>query len=303
MRILVTGGSGFVGRNLVLWLRPRHEVSAPGRKELDLLDSVGVDSFFAHRQFDVVIHAASEGVSRMTPAASTVFGNNCRMFFNLARNGGSMGRLFFLSSGAVYDRAHWRSGLLEEDFGRHVPADDYGFSKYVCAQAARALDQVYELRLFGLFGPHEDWRLRFVSNTCCRALWELPVVIRQNVSFDYIDVEDLCRIIESLLDRDLRYRQYNVCRGSALPLLTLARKIGFIAGRNLEIQVKTEGSLEYSGDNGRLLRELPGLCFQQLDDSLARLYAWYATRKEMVAPALLQSDKVTDSRLGNEVQG
>ena len=65
------------------------------------------------------------------------------------------------------------------------------------------MDRVYELRLFGVFGPYEDWQVRFLSNACARAVWDMPLVIRQNVFFDYLDVDDLGRILELMFCRSL----------------------------------------------------------------------------------------------------
>ena len=38
MKIMITGGSGFIGRNLIEYLAKRHEVLAPTHKELELVD-------------------------------------------------------------------------------------------------------------------------------------------------------------------------------------------------------------------------------------------------------------------------
>jgi nucleoside-diphosphate-sugar epimerase len=288
LKVLVTGGSGFIGRNLVERLQACHLVSAPSRGELDLLDAPAVREYLEDHRFDAVIHAASEGVIPAVAGEGQVLAHNCRMFFNLARNSHSFGRMLFLSSGAIYDRAHWQPRMREDYFDAHVPADDYGFSKYLCAKAAQAMDRVYELRVFGVFGPYEDWRVRFVSNACCRALWGLPIVIRQNLWFDYLDVDDLGRILERCPEKDLRHRQYNVCRGTAFELKALAAKVAAISGRSLEIRVLNEGpGNEYSGDNSRLLSEFTGFEFTGIDHSLARLYRWHEARKASIDPALL----------------
>jgi nucleoside-diphosphate-sugar epimerase len=290
LQILITGGSGFVGRNLVEHLAADHRVEAPPAGELDLLDETAVRSYFENRRFDVVIHAAARGVSRRSPGGSALLADNCRMFFNLASHRGRFGTMLFLGSGAIYDRAHWRGGLREEDSYLHVPNDDYGFSKYVCAQAIDGMERVYELRLFGVFGRYEDWRTRFVSNACCRALWGLPIVIERNVSFDYLDVEDVCRAVECCLARDLRYRHYNVCRGERVDLKTLASAIARIAGRgDLPIVVRDpQPGCEYGGNNSRLVGEFPGWRFVGIEESLERLYRWYAARQQSIDPALLE---------------
>ena len=287
MRLLITGGSGFIGRNLAEQLRKSHDVWAPSRSELDLLDAPGVRAYLESYRFDAVIHAASEGVTGRT-AGQDVVAHNCRMFFNLARNNGAFGRLLFLSSGAVYDQAHWRASMPEDYFDTHVPADPYGFSKYVCAHAIGTLDRVYEMRVFGVVGPYEDYRSRFISNTCCRALYGLPVKLRRNIRFDYLDVLDLGGILECCLTAGLKYRAYNVCRGIAFELPALAARIGALAGRTLEITMEDHGpAVDYSGDRSRLLAEFPGLRFRAMDESLERVYRWYAERKASIDPQLL----------------
>jgi len=292
VRILITGGTGFIGRNLTAHFAGRHEVLAPSRAELDLLDPEAVRAYLERHQFDAVIHAATERANRALGSAPGLFERNCRMFFNVARNSLTFGRMLFLSSGAVYDRAHWRPKLTEEDFDSHVPADDYGFSKYVCAHAVDGMGRVYELRLFGVFGPHEDWRVRFLSNACCRAVWDLPVVIRQNVFFDYLDVEDLGRILECFTAARLHHRHYNVCTGRALELKTLAERVVAASGKPLGIEIRNPGlGREYSGDNSRLLTEFPDFRFQNMDDSIARLYGWYEAHKPAIDPALLRFDE------------
>lgn len=292
MKVLITGGSGFIGRNLAEQFAGSHEVAAPSRIELDLLDSVAVRAYLERHRFDVVIHAATDRSNRKLGAGPDLLSHNCRMFFNLARNEQAFGRMLLLSSGAVYDRAHWRPRMSEDYFDTHVPRDDYGFSKYICAKAVDALERTYELRLFGVFGPHEDWQVRFLSNACCRAVWDLPVIIRQNVYFDYLDVEDLGCIVERFLRATPQHRHYNVCSGRPTELRTLAYKVVATSGKNLPITVRTDGlGIEYSGDNTRLLSELSGYRFHEMDDSVARLYRWYEERKCSIDPALLGFDE------------
>lgn len=292
MKLLVTGGSGFIGRNLALQYSARHVVKAPGRRELDLLNAGAVKEYLEQGGFDAVIHCATERSNRATESSPALLERNCRMFFNLARNRQAFGRMLFLSSGAIYDRAHWHGRIAEEEFDRHVPVDDYGFSKYVCAQALAAMNGVYEMRLFGVFGPHEDWRVRFLSNACCRAVWDMPVVVRRNVRFDYLDVEDLGWILDAFLKNQPKHRSYNVCTGRVYELKQLAGMVVKASGKSLEIEVRDERpGLEYSGDNGRLLEELPDFQFRTMGDSVARLYRWYESEKETIDRELLRFDE------------
>lgn len=293
MKLLITGGSGFIGRNLARQYSPRFDVAAPSRIELDLLDPVAVREYLSRHRFDAVIHAATERSNRGLAARQDLLDRNCRMFFNLSRNSHAFGRMLFLSSGAVYSREYWRPRMHEDYFEAHVPADDYGFSKYVCAKAIESMDGVYELRLFGVFGPHEDWRVRFISNACCRAVYGLPVVIRRNVRFDYLDVEDLGWILESFLAKRLEHRQYNICTGRSLELATLAHSVVRASRKDLPIVIKNQDrGNEYSGDPAWMLAEIPDFHFREMEDSIARLYRWYEARKTAIDPALLSFDDV-----------
>ncbi len=291
MKLLITGANGFVGRNLAQQYAERHEVAAPGRAELDLMDADAVRSYLERGRFDAILHAATYRSTRLTGSAPDLLNANCRMFFNLTRNAHAFGRVLFLSSGAVYDREHWHPRMAEEEFDTHVPADAYGFSKYICAKAVDGLERVYEFRLFGAFGPHEDWRVRFISNACARAVWNLPLVIRQNVCFDYMDVADLGRLLEPMLTRELSHRHYNLCTGRAMELRALAAMVVAASGKRLDIEIKNAGlGNEYSGTNARLLAELPDFRFTAMEDSIASLYRWYEARKGEIDPALLRFD-------------
>ena len=292
MKLLVTGATGFIGRNLVEHFSAHHQVAAPPRAELDLLDAPAVRAYLERHRFDAVIHAATGRSNRALSAAPDLLERNCRMFFNLARNPHAFGRMLFLSSGAVYDRACVPPLASEDQFDARVPSDEYGFSKYVCARSIRPDGEIYELRLFGVFGPYEDWRVRFISNACCRALWDLPVIMRRNVFFDYLDVADLARILDRFLAGTFRYRHYNVTTGLPVDLKTLAAEVIAASGKPLEIVVRSAGlANEYSGANSRLLAEIPAFEFRGREDSIARLYQWYASRKSEIDPELLRFDE------------
>jgi UDP-glucose 4-epimerase len=291
VKVLVTGAGGFLGRNLAESLCQQYEVIAPSRVELNLMDEDAVHEYLEHHRFDTVIHAASVRANRRIGAPPSLMQSNCRMFFNLARNSERFGKLLFLSSGAVYDRRGPIERISETSFDARVPADPFGFSKYICAHHIAQSANLFELRLFGVFGPHEDWEIRFLSNACCRAVWDLPVTLKQNVRFDYLDVADLAKIVPWFIESRPRHRAYNVCTGRAVDLTALARKVVHASGKNLPVEVGSPGlGNEYSGDNRRLLAELPNFRFRALDDSIHALYRWYREHKQTIDPEKLHFD-------------
>jgi UDP-glucose 4-epimerase len=291
MRILVTGGSGFVGRNLVGELAPAYDVSAPSSAELDLLKEQKVREYLSTHRFDVVVHAATTRSNRRLAAPADLLDRNCRMFFNLARNQQRFGRLIHFGSGAEYERAHLPAQVREEYFDTRVPTDPYGFSKYICAKYIERSERLVELRLFGVFGPYEDYTVRFISNACCRVLKGLPIVLRQDVVFDYLYVKDLARLTRWFIEHDARHKAYNVCTGCPVALTELARIVAEVSGRNPVVSVTNGGmGAEYTADNSRMLAEMGDYEFCEQRTSIKELYHWYEQNTTSIELAELRLD-------------
>jgi UDP-glucose 4-epimerase len=292
MKLLITGGSGFIGRNLAEYFAPRYEVSAPSSSHLNLLDAPAVRKYLCTNRFDVVLHAATTRSNRRLAAPPDLLDRNCRMFFNLVRNEGLFARMIHFGSGAECDRAGLPAQVREDYFDSSVPTDPYGFSKYICAKHIARSDRIVNLRLFGVFGKYEDYTVRFIANACCRALKGLPIVIRQDVVFDYLYVNDLAKITDWFVNHEPHYKTYNVCSGVGLALRKLADLIAEVSGRNPEVIVGTGGMApEYTADNTLLLNEIGGYAFSKMSDCIQELYTWYLGRERDVDCASLRFDE------------
>jgi UDP-glucose 4-epimerase len=291
-KIFVTGGSGFIGRNLVEQLGPSFEVLAPTHGELDLKDENAVQRFFRSHTIDVVIHCATKPGHRNAPDPTGLIYSNTRMFFNLVRNKHFFGKMILLTSGVIYDMRHFIPKMTEDYFDIHVPVDETGYSKYLCAKYADHLDNVVELRPFGVFGKYEDWQIRFISNMICKALFDLPLTIKQNRRFDYIHVDDLVRVIKYFIDNEPRYQVYNVTPDQAMELKTLAEQVLEISGKSLEIYISDPVmGQEYSGSNERLKKECPLSEFSGINAAISELYRWYDTHIHLLDRDHLLWDK------------
>lgn len=292
-KILITGSTGFIGKNLLNGLEGNFEIFAPSRAELDLLDSFSAYEFIKKNKIDTVIHCAAYGVSRSsTQNQNEILKNNLQMFFNLEKCSKLYKRMICLGSGAEYDKEHYVPKMKESFFDTFVPQDAYGFSKYIISKYAITKSNIYILRIFGCFGKYEDWKRRFISNACCKALFGMDITINKNVLFDYLYVEDLIRIIEWFIDcKNLKYQDYNVCTGKSVDLLSLAKKIVTISKKNIKITVKNKGrKMEYSGDNQRLLKELGGFKFTKVEIAIEELYRWYECNENGIDKKGLSND-------------
>lgn len=293
MKILITGGSGFIGRNVrESWLGGKHELVSPSHKELELADEDAVMAFIRKGKFDAVVHSATKPGHRNSKDSSNLFYSNSRMFFNLARCHDYFGRMLIVGSGAVYDMRHYQPKMKEDYFGVHVPADEHGFCKYVCGRYIERVDKITDMRVFGIFGKYEDYAIRFISNAACKAVFDLPITIRQNRRFDYLWVDDFLPVLDVFLSADLKYKAYNITPPASVELLELAKLVVAVSGKRLDILVKEPGmGSEYSGDNARLTAEFPALTFTPLAKAVEELYRWYYDRRESLDRSLLMVDK------------
>ena len=291
IRIFVTGSSGFIGRNLAETFAGRYEIHAPASTELDLREENAVRQYLERNKFDVIVHAATTRSNRRLGAPSDMLDCNCRMFFNLARNEHSFGKMIYFGSGAEYDRRGLLPRVSEDYFDTRVPTDAYGFSKYICAKYAEGRPKIVNLRLFGVFGKYEAWDVRFISNACARVICGLPIVIRQNAVFDYLYVQDLAKITEWFIENTPQQTTYNVCTGRSWELRQLAETVAAVSGRKPEIQSTNPGmGAEYTGDNSRLLSEIPALQFEPMQRAIEALYGWYEENRNAIDPARLRHD-------------
>lgn len=292
MKLLVTGASGFIGGHLAEGLRGLGAVHAPTSRELDLTREDEVECYLRAHHFDAVVHAATwNATSTSMRDRSVVLKQNLRMFFALRRCHGLFGKLLYLGSGAEYDRRHWKAGLRESDDASHLPEDDYGLSKYAMAWSHGAGDPVWNLRLFGVYGPGEDWRIRFISHACCRALHELPITLRQNRRFDYTWVGDVVEGVRRVLEEEPASRILNFSAGDPRELLELALLVRETSGKPVPVQVQTPGmGVEYSADTTLLQGQLPGLRFTPIEEGVRSLYAWYEARKDQIPYERIQED-------------
>jgi GDP-L-fucose synthase len=292
-KVLVTGGTGFIGRNVVEVFSGVYDVSAPTHAELELADSRAVRDYFRGKSFDAVIHCAIKPGHRNAKDASGLLYSNTRQFFNLAACDGAWGKMVLLTSGMVYNSAHYAPKMKEPYFGEYPPEDETGFAKYICARHAhKYAGKITELRPFGVYGRYEDYAIRFISNALCKTLFDLPVTIKQDRRFDYLNVQDLITVIRHFIENPSRQAAYNVTPDKSVQLSEIAALALAISGKKLPVLIKTPGmGVEYSGDNSLLKTEMPAFAPAGLREGMRELYGWYAARKNSLNKSLLLEDK------------
>jgi UDP-glucose 4-epimerase len=244
MRILVTGGSGFLGRYL-LPLLAGHQVVALTRGKhaglpplahvtwlpMDL--SCGLDAAALPARCDAIIHLAQSDHYRDFPAgAADVFRVNVEVPAALMRWAVDAGvsRAVFASSGTVYEPF---AGSLRED-AAVGPTGLYGASKL----AAEALTLAYQsklavaqLRLFFLYGPGQTNMMisRLIDNVRNGVSLTLP---RDGDGLEFVPtyVADTARVFAQACTESWR-GVWNVASPHAVSFSMLAHVIGEAVGR------------------------------------------------------------------------
>jgi len=290
MKILVTGGNGFIGRNIKeSYLSQKYTIVAPSRQELDCSDDKSVETFFKKSSFDVVIHSAAKAGHRNAIDTSNLFLTNSRMMFNLLKYQDSWGKLLNMGSGAIYDMQNYIPKMNENYFGTHIPKDEHGYNKYIFGKMLPSLNHVYDFRIFGIFGKYEDYAIRFISNAICKAIFDLPITLRQNRTFDYLDINDLMPILDHFIMHNPIEKSFNITPDNSIELLQIAQLVKSISQKDIEIKVAQDGlGMEYSGNNSLLHREMNDLKFTPIQTSIEDLYNWYlANKNNLMIDALL----------------
>jgi len=276
MRILLTGSGGFIGGALQQAWQSHYDLYAPNHEELDLLNFDSVKACLQRGYFDVVVHTANTNDVIHPELANQQIEYNLRMFCNLERCKDYYGKMLYFGSGAEYDKAHYIPKMKEDYFGTYIPADPYGFSKYVMSKMTEKTDNVYDLRLFGVFGIGEEWRRRFISNMIYQALTGFEMIMDRNMMFDYLYIEDLINILDYFLVNIPKYHHYNLCSGWSVSLYDLAQMIKETTRTKAEIvMTATDWKPEYSGDNSRLIAEYGILNLTPMLDAIQQMLGYY----------------------------
>ena len=269
-KILFTGGTGFIGRNLLPFLKNIYDVSAPSRNELNLTDPDSIEKYFNNHKFDVVIHAAIPNIAFNKDKSETLLKDSLFTFMKLYQQQEKYEKLIYFGSGAEFDKTFPIISISEEEFGKRIPNNDYGLAKYIMTSLARKSEKIYNLRIFGCYGPTDaDFKLITYAVHCC--MENKPIVLHQDCVFDYMYVSDIYPVLKYFIENTPKYHDYNICTGNRISILEICKYIQEEMNCNLPIQIEKPGfNNEYTGQNLRICQEILNSKFTPLHEGIKR---------------------------------
>ena len=317
MRLLVTGGLGFIGSNLIRYMLNKHnnikiinlDKMGTGSNIVNLKDIEGDErySFIKGdlldfnlvsgliRNVDAVINLAAEThVDRSIANPRIFLENNTIGVFNIleaARINNPELRIIQVSTDEVYSDILVGS-YKEED--RLKPSSPYSASKAAADMFCLAYHRTYSLnivvtRCTNNFGPYQ-FPEKLIPKTIIRASLGMNVPIYgsgRNVR-DWIYVLDHCEALDLILEGGEPGEIYNVSSGNELDNLTLVKKILKIMGKSEDliefVEDRPGHDVRYSLDSSKIRRELQWKPKYSLEDALKNTVEWYLTNESWWKP-------------------
>jgi GDP-L-fucose synthase len=184
MKILITGKNGYIGKSIHSYLHTKYDITTVGRQDFDLTNWNETNKWFEGKQFDIVIHTAVIGGSRLKEEDSSIIDQNLKMYYNLLDQKDKYTKFIHFGSGA--------------EFNSQTP---YGLSKSIINRSITDKSNFYNLRIFGVFDENE-LDTRFIKSNIKRYIKKEPIQILENKMMDFIYMKDLITIVEYYINNN-----------------------------------------------------------------------------------------------------
>ena len=299
-KILITGANGFIGKNLVNFLRKTSNVVfSPSSSEFDLRNSDKVNQLFQTYNPDIVVHLAADlgGIEKIRKNPASIMHNNLKIDSNIfdCSQKFRVKKLVCLNTVNIFPESSEK--LDESEVWNGMPNPDI-FSYAISKRFLLALSESYKTE-FGLntvnlivdntYGPHDnfDKKKSRVIPALIRRFSEAKVSKLDSVNIwgsgealrQFLFVEDLVKVINYCINEDVNFSRINVSQGDLISIKNLAiiisEKVGFKGSLFFDTE-KAEGSFVRKTSNERLKQIIEIDKFKKIDSGIAETVEWYS---------------------------
>lgn len=309
MRILITGGAGFIGSNLATYIsqmRPKVQISVLddfSNGSLDNLESINVEVIegsileilkieeLKNYQFDVIYHLAARGsVPRSIKFPSETIAVNVQgtlQVLEFAKQNGS--KLVFSSSSSVYGDGD--ENVLKHERANCNPMSPYAASKLSSEVLISTYARLYGLetmifRFFNVFGPFQKPNSPYaavIPRWIHSAMRDEDLVIYGDglQSRDFTFVEDVVKVLDHSIFREDKVNQsatlVNLAFGSSITLLDLITELKkSFPSLRVNFQPERKGDVMRSCSETEIFKNsFPDLKPTPFTEALSKTIKWY----------------------------
>lgn len=243
MKILITGGNGYIAQSLYHTLKNKYQVTTISRDNFDLTSYHQTCEWFHEREYDVVIHTAITGGSRLISETSKVVQDNLAMYNNLYVNKYQFKKLISFGSGA-------------EIFS---PDSYYGVSKRTIADSIAKTPEFYNLRIFATFDENE-LNTRFIKANIRRYMNKEPMIVHTDKVMDFFYMKDLIELVEYYIQEKSPDKTINCSYKQKYTLTNITDSINKLDTYKVPVIIENKNKLEfYCGESHNMPIKTIGL--------------------------------------------
>ena len=306
-KILVCGGSGFIGLNLVKFFknknckvsatyktkRPKNTYGATWIKS-DLISPKNVKKIV--KNCDVLIQCAgvTSGAKKMVSKPFMLTGSNVIMNSLLLKEAvqNKVKHFIFLSCSVMYH--HSNKKLKETDYDPrkklHKVYEGMALSKVYIENmcrfyAERCNTKFSVLRHTNIYGPHDKFEnpnAHFMSSVISRSKYaskKLVVWGDGKEKRDFLYIEDLCSAINNIMKKqNTKFDLVNVSYGKAFSVRNIVEKIKIIIGKNYGIffdRKKPNIKIDILIDNSKMIKKYKWKPKFSIENGIKKTVFWY----------------------------
>lgn len=310
-RLLVTGGSGFLGSHLLEDLHHSgcRNVMAPRRAECDLMDPLAIRRYLRAKRPQVIIHLAAQvgGIGANQKHPGTFLYRNLMMGAHLIEEARRFGVEKFVCIGTIcsYPK-HTPVPFREIDFWNGYPEETnapYGIAKKLLSVQIDAYRQEFgfqgiNLLLVNLYGPRDNFDaesshvIPALIRKCLEAKAngnrEMVVWGTGHPTREFLYVEDAARAIVLATEQLESPAPLNIGSGTEITIADLAhliaRKTGFAGAIRFDAS-RPDGQPRRCLDVSRAADLIGFRARVSLEEGLERTICWYESSRQEVRQA------------------